>query len=91
MTEKVHEAPGASVAAARLTVPDPAAAAIVPPPQVPVRPLGVATLICAGRLSVNAIPLRVAESVAGFVTVYVSWDVPLRGTVDPPKAIEKDN
>src|SRR5579864_5799358 len=41
-TLKVHDALADSVAPVRLTLPDPAAAAIVPPPHVPVTPLGVA-------------------------------------------------
>ena len=47
----------ARVAPERLTLPEPATAVIVPPPQVPVRPFGVATTRPAGRVSVNATPV----------------------------------
>ena len=39
-TEKVQEALAARVAPARLTVPEPAVAVIVAPPQVPLKPFG---------------------------------------------------
>ena len=56
-TVKLHEALAVSVAPVRLTVPDPAAAAIVPPPQLPLRPLGVAMVRPAGIVSVKPTPL----------------------------------
>src|SRR5262249_31768037 len=40
LTEKVHEPPPARVAPLRATEPLPAVAAIVPPPQAPLRPFG---------------------------------------------------
>jgi len=43
----------ATVAPLRLTVLAPAAAVIVPPPHDPVRPLGDATVIPLGKMSVN--------------------------------------
>src|ERR1700722_13437232 len=55
---KLHDAPALSPAPARLTLVAPAVAVIVPPPQVPVRPLGVETRSPLGRVSVNPIPLR---------------------------------
>jgi hypothetical protein len=47
------------VAPERLTLLDPAAAVIVPPPQVPVKPFGTATTCPDGRVSVNPTPLKV--------------------------------
>ena len=71
-TEKVQDDPAAGdavrVPPARVMVPLPATAVIVPLPQEPVT-LGVAaTTTPAGRLSVNATPLR-ALNVLGFVMV----------------------
>src|SRR5437899_1730407 len=65
-TLKVHDALAANVAPARLTLPEPAVAVMVPPPQLPVRPFGVATTRPAGRLSVNATPVS-ATVVFGLV------------------------
>ena len=59
-TEKVHDPPVASVAPARLTVEEPAVAVIVPPPQLPVSPFGVATTRPDGKVSVKATSLSVA-------------------------------
>src|SRR5215470_15731142 len=59
-TEMVQEAFAASVPPERLIVPDPAAAVVVPPQEL-VSPLGVATCRPAGRLSVNAMPVRLSE------------------------------
>src|SRR5205814_10602755 len=69
-TEKLQELLAARVAPVRLTEPEPAAAVIVPPPQEPVRPLGVATTKPAGSVSVNATPVR-AVPVLGLVIVNV--------------------
>ena len=72
LTENVHDDPAAgeavSVPPERLTAPLPAVAVIVPAPQVPARPLGVEITKPAGKLSVNATPLR-GLKVLGFVTV----------------------
>jgi len=57
LTLKVQDPLAAKVAAVKLTEVDPAAAVIAPPPQVPVRPLGVATTRPEGKASVNATPL----------------------------------
>jgi hypothetical protein len=56
---QVDPAPGdmVNVPPARLMLPLPATAVIVPLPQLPVKPFGVATTTPAGRVSVNAIPL----------------------------------
>ncbi len=71
-TENVQDdpAPGdtVSVPPDRLTLPLPATAVIVPLPQVPVKPLGVATTTPAGKVSVNATPLS-ATLVFGLVMV----------------------
>jgi hypothetical protein len=53
----VHEPFGAMVAPERFTPVDPGAAVMDPPPQVPVRPLGVATARPGGNASVNATPV----------------------------------
>ena len=52
-TEKLHEPLAARVAPERLTEVEPAATVIVPPPQLPVSPLGVATTKPDGKESVN--------------------------------------
>src|SRR5277367_5496793 len=57
-TAKLQEAPPVRVAAERLTLPDPAAAVMTPPPQLPVNPLGVATSKPPGNVSVKPIPVR---------------------------------
>jgi hypothetical protein len=80
----VHDALAASVAEARLIEPDPAVAVIVPPPQVPVTPLGVETSKPAGRLSVNAIPLN-GMAALGLLIVKLSIVELFSGTVAAPK------
>jgi len=55
-TEKLHEELAAKVEPDKLTLPNPATAVIVPPPQVPVSPFGVATTSPAGNVSLKAIP-----------------------------------
>jgi hypothetical protein len=62
---------------------DPAAAVIVPPPQLPVNPLGDATCSPAGRVSLNPIP--VSDCVAfGLLTVKVNEVVPCSGKAAKP-------
>jgi hypothetical protein len=58
-TPNEHDAPAASVAPVKLTLPDPTAAAIVPPAHAPVTPLGAATCSPAGRVSLNPMPVSV--------------------------------
>jgi hypothetical protein len=58
LTLKVQEAEAARVAPDRLTVPEPAAAVMVPPPHVPVRALGAETTRPAGNESVKATPVN---------------------------------
>ena len=54
MVENVHEALAARVAPERVTLPLPAVAVMVPPPQVPLRPFGEETTKPAGSVSANA-------------------------------------
>jgi hypothetical protein len=61
-TEKVQDAPSPKVAPDRLTLFDPEAAVMVPPPQLPVRPFGVDTTRPEGKVSVK--PTAVRETVA---------------------------
>ena len=75
LTEKVQEALAASVAPDRLTDPDAAVAVMAPPPQEPVRPLGVDTTRPAGSGSVKATPLSDAPAL-GLVMVKLRLAVP---------------
>jgi len=84
-TLKVQDVLVASVAPDRLTAPEPATAVIVPPPQLPVRPLGVATTKPAGRVSVNAIPVNGMVLIAGFVMVKLKLVEPFNGMLAAPK------
>jgi hypothetical protein len=68
-TLNVHEPLAAMLAPLKATLFDPAAAVIVPPPQEPVNPLGVATRSPAGKVSVKATPVIAAVFAAGFVMV----------------------
>ncbi len=70
-------------------LPEPATAVAVPP-QVLVRPLGVATTRPAGSVSVNATPVSATALAAGLVMVKVSEVVPFRGTATAPKALAID-
>ena len=81
----MQEAPAATVAPVRLTDEDPATAVAVPP-QVLFRPEGVATTRPAGKLSVNAIPVRL-ETVLLLVIVKVRLVTPFNGTVAAPNAL----
>ena len=83
LTLKVQEAVLARVAPERLTLPEPATAVIVPPPQDPVRPFGVETTRPAGRVSVNAMP--VSEIVVfGLLMVKLSEVLPFTGMEAAP-------
>src|SRR5580693_4797564 len=68
------------------TLPEPAVAVIVPPPQLPVRPLGVATTRPAGSVSVNATPVRPAVTLL-FWSVKVRDVLPPTGMLAAPKAL----
>src|SRR5260370_19637499 len=68
----------------RLTLPLPATAVIVPLPQEPVKPFGVATCRPAGRLSVNATPLS-ATLVFGLLLTNVSVVLVFLGMLAAPQ------
>src|SRR5437764_3302038 len=53
----------------RFTVPEPAVAVIVPPPQLPLSPLCGATTRLAGKVSVKPIPVRAPGLAAGLLIV----------------------
>ena len=88
LTENVQEEPAAgdavSVPPDKLTLPLPATAVMVPLPQDPVSPFGVATTKPAGRLSVKATPLN-ATFVFGFVMVKLNEVDPFNGMLAAPK------
>src|SRR5271165_843395 len=86
VTEKLHDALVARAAPDRLTFTDPAVAVIVPPPQLPVRPLGVDTLSPAGKESVNPTPVNMVLAF-GFERLKVNVELPFSGMVDAPKAL----
>ena len=67
-TEKLHEEFAARVAPDRVTKPVPAVAVMDPPPQLPIRPLGVEITRPAGRVSVKAKPVSAVEAF-GFIMV----------------------
>jgi hypothetical protein len=83
----VQEPETGSVAPDREMEEVPADAMIVPPPQLPLSPLGDAISNPAGKLSVKATPVRAIAFGAGFVSVNVSEVAPFRGTLTPPKAL----
>jgi len=85
--KNLHDELAVSVAPVRLTLLDPVVAAMVPPPQVPVNPLGVATSKPAGSISVKPTPLR-EEPVLGFDRTNVSEVLPLTCTLAAPNAFE---
>lgn len=88
-TTKEQETLAAKLAPARLTVFEPAAAVIVPPPQLPVRPLGDDTASPEGKASVKPIPLN--EIVAlGFDRLKVSVVVLFKDTLAAPNTFAID-
>ena len=87
LTTNWHEALAASVALDRPALLDPAVAVIVPPPQLPERPLGVDTVKPAGNVSVKPIPLS-EEPVLGFDTLNVRVVVPFNATLAAPNDFE---
>jgi len=84
-TVKVHEAPAASVAPDRLTLAEPLAAVIVPPPHVPVKPLGDDTMSPDGKASVKPIPLS-ERLLLGFESVNVRVVLPFNAMLAVPNA-----
>ena len=85
----VHDALVAIVPPVRLILVEPATAVAVPP-QVFVRPFGVATTKPVGSMSVNATPVSPSVFAAGFVSVKVRDVVPFKGTNAAPKALAMD-
>ena len=89
LTLKVHESLDTSVALARLMLPDPAVATMVPMvldvlAQLPVSPFGVETTRPAGSESVKPTPLNVVSEL-GFLIVKLSKVDPLSGMLAAPK------
>jgi len=84
LMEKVQEAFAASVAPEREAVAEAATAVIVPPPQVPVSPFGVATTNPGGKVSVKATPVSAAEFETGLVIVKLSEVEPFSGMLVTP-------
>lgn len=82
--ENVHVPPAASDPPERLIALP--AAAMVPPPQLPVNPFGVDTVRLLGRVSVKPTPVS-PTVVFGFVTVKLRLVVPFSGMLDAPKAL----
>jgi hypothetical protein len=89
LTLNEHDALDASVAPASAAEPLPAVAVVVPPPQLPLRPFGVAITRPAGKVSVNATPVSVNPEF-GFVMLNVSDVVPFSGMVVAPKVFVID-
>src|SRR5260370_39316794 len=85
-TAKVQEVLCARVAPERLMTLVACVAVIVPPPQEPVRPWGVATTRPAGKVSLKPIPLSTVV-VLLFWMVKVNEVVPLSGMLAAPNAL----
>jgi len=86
-TENVQLAPVPSVAPERETVPEPAAAVMVPPPHDPDKPFGVATAKPEGRVSVKPTPDSDALRF-GLFSVKLSQVEPPTGMVCAPNDFE---
>jgi hypothetical protein len=84
-TLKVHEPLAGRLPPDKLTLLDPAAAVIVPPPHEPLMPLGVATTIPLGNASVNATPL--SATVLTWATVKLRLVVPFIGIRAAPNVL----
>jgi hypothetical protein len=82
-TAKLQDAPAASVAPVKFTLAEAANAVIVPPPQLPVRPLGAASTSPAGIVSVKPIPLNEAL-LLGLDNIKVNDEVPFNATLAAP-------
>src|SRR5208282_1255426 len=83
-TEKLHDALAASAALDKFTLPVPAVAVIVPPPQLPDKPLGVDTANPAGSESENPTPVSMVPAFA-FERLKVNVAVPSSGIAAAPK------
>jgi len=86
-TLTVQEPLAGMVAPARLTLLDPDAAVAVPTVQEVATPLGLATAIPAGSVSVKPTAVSGMVLMAGFAIVNVRLVFPFRGTEGPPKAL----
>ena len=84
-TAKVQEALAPRLAPDKLTLFEPAAPTIVPPPHVPVSALGVATVSPDGNISVKPTPLREIAAL-GFDRLKVSVVTPFSAKLAVPKA-----
>src|SRR5437764_4933777 len=80
----LHAALDASVAFPTLLLALPTAAVIVPPPQLPVSPLGVATTRPVGSVSVKPTPVNVVETL-GLLRVKLSEVDPVSAMLRAPK------
>jgi hypothetical protein len=78
-----HDPLAATVPFARMTLPLPAVAVVVPP-HVLVRPLGVATTSPVGKVSVKATPASATVFAAGLVIVKLKLVVPFTGIMAAP-------
>src|SRR5215469_5119830 len=85
-TLNVQEAVTARVAPDKLITLVFCVAVIVPPPQVPVRPLGVEIIRPAGKVSLNPIPVSVVPAF-GLLRLKLSEVVPFNGMLAAPKAL----
>lgn len=85
-TENVQDPPPVSDAPERLTMEDPATAVIVPPPQLPVNPFGMATTKPAGKLSVKEMSANVVL-VLGLSIVKLKVVVLFNGIVVTPNSL----
>ena len=85
LTMTLQEVLTATVPPLRLILPLPATAVVVPP-QVLLRPFGVATAKPAGKVSVKATPFSATVLAAGLVIVSVRLVVPFTGIVAAPNA-----
>jgi len=84
-TANVHEAVAARDEPERMTLLDPAAAVMVPPPQLPVKPFGVPTTCPEGRVSEKPIPLS-DRPVLGLERLKVRVVLPFNATLPAPNA-----
>lgn len=85
-TEKLHEPLAASVPPDKLIRFVPAAAVILPLPQLPMNPLGVETTSPAGKVSVNARPDKLAVALL-FWIVKLRLVPPFNGMLGEPNAL----
>jgi hypothetical protein len=86
-TLNVQDADAPIVALERLTVAVPAVAVMVPPPQEPVSPFGVATVMPLGSVSVTPTPVS-ALPLLEFVIAKLSEVMPPAAMLEAPNALE---